>query len=71
MTNQTKCVIIYTESEREVIKMEKETMFQAINEIIEICRSCGECRICPLYDKKQEFCGVPFNTKAENPVEFW
>jgi hypothetical protein len=55
LTNQTKYVIIITESEREVNEMEKETMFQAINEIIEICRSCGECRICPLYDKEKEF----------------
>ena len=53
--------------------MEKEVIFQAINELIETCRihSFGVCCICPFYDKEKEGCGVPFNTKAENPVEFW
>lgn len=51
--------------------MEKEMIFQAINEVIETCRSWDACHKCPFYDKKKGFCGVPFNTKAENPVEFW
>lgn len=51
--------------------MEKEMILQAINEIIEICRSYDDCCICPFYNKEKGFCGVPFNTKAENPVEFW
>ena len=50
---------------------ELENLIKAVNEIIETCRNCGFCVLCPYWNRDTGECRVQMESKSENPPYKW